>query len=382
MPFLGFRWVVNFVLLAVPIGVTLGILMGLDAGRSANGDKPLFTQPDNPGTIPKNNGITPMVSCDKAMGLHPLSKGQEYTLWGAVTFLAAVTGFVSLCSAGGGILNPILGPSSAFSDYNTPTQYADDFVLNLVNPNQWGWTEGTDGALCMNVTTFNNQTYATEFSAPEFYVTWRYPPGPPTQPVHAFPNIKVDGSVLPVSLASLTDVDVDVEWFYSVGNYTTGGTTASATVAAELAENETNTNCAIDMFLDDDKDKAKDSTQAKYEIMVWLGTFGAATQPIGLPAGAIATETINGTTFELFYGQNGNQQHVLTWMSTAPVAHFVGDLGPLFSRLISMDRADFPTSATYMGYMGLGSEALSATEVVTFHVTQLSIEIKASSASS
>ncbi|KAJ0135149.1 hypothetical protein CTA2_2374 [Colletotrichum tanaceti] len=99
MPFLGFRWVVNFVLLAVPIGVTLGILMGLDAGRSANGDKPLFTQPDNPGTIPKNNGITPMVSCDKAMGLHPLSKGQEYTL----------------------------------------------------NPNQWGWTEGTDGALCMNV---------------------------------------------------------------------------------------------------------------------------------------------------------------------------------------------------------------------------------------
>ncbi|GKT92162.1 LOW QUALITY PROTEIN: xyloglucan-specific endoglucanase [Colletotrichum tofieldiae] len=79
MPFLGFRWVVNFVLLAVPIGVTLGVLMGLDAGRSANGEKPLFTEPDNPGTIPKNNGITAMVSCDKAMGLHPLSKGQEYT---------------------------------------------------------------------------------------------------------------------------------------------------------------------------------------------------------------------------------------------------------------------------------------------------------------
>ncbi|WQF87653.1 Putative glycoside hydrolase family 12, glycoside hydrolase family 11/12 [Colletotrichum destructivum] len=332
MPFLGFRWVVNFVLLAVPIGVTLGVLMGLDAGRSANGEKPLFTEPDNPGTIPKNNGITPMVSCDKAMGLHPLSKGQEYTL----------------------------------------------------NPNQWGWTEGTDGALCMNVTTFNNQTYATDFSAPEFYVTWRYPRGPETQPVHAFPNIKVDGSILPVSLSSLTNVDVDVEWFYSVGNYTTGGTTASSTVAAELEENDTNTNCAIDMFLDDDKEKSKDSTKAKYEIMVWLGTFGAATQPIGYQAGAgvITTETINGTTFELFYGQNSQQQYVLTWMSTAPVPHFVGDLAPLISKLTTMNRANFPTTATYMGYMGLGSEALSATDVVTFHVTQLSMEIKASSTSS
>lgn len=88
MPFLGFRWVVNFVLLAVPIGVTLGVLMGLDAGRSANGEKPLFTEPDNPGTIPKNNGITPMVSCDKAMGLHPLSKGQEYTRKPSPPFLS------------------------------------------------------------------------------------------------------------------------------------------------------------------------------------------------------------------------------------------------------------------------------------------------------
>ncbi|GJC84313.1 endoglucanase cel12A [Colletotrichum liriopes] len=320
MPFLGFRWVVNFVLLAVPIGVTLGVLMGLDAGRSANGEKPLFTEPDNPGTIPKNNGITAMVSCDKAMGLHPLSKGQEYTL----------------------------------------------------NPNQWGWTEGEDGLLCMNVTTFNNQTYATDFSAPEFYVTWRYPRGPETQPVHAFPNIKVDGTILPVSISSLTNVNVDVEWSYSVGNYTTDGAAATDTDEAELTENDTNTNVAIDMFLDDDKDSAKDSTKAKYEVMVWFGTFGAATQPIGYQngAGAITTETINGTSFL--------EQYVLTWKATTTIEHFVGDLAPLVTKLTSMNRANFPTSATYLGYMGLGSEALSATKVVTFRVPTLTMEIKAS----
>lgn len=52
------------------------------------------------------------------------------------------------------------------------------------------------------------------------------------------------------------------------------------------------------MFLDDDKNSAQDSTKAKYEVMVWFGTFGAATQPIGYQngAGALTTETINGTT--------------------------------------------------------------------------------------
>ncbi|KAI3539479.1 hypothetical protein CPAR01_00829 [Colletotrichum paranaense] len=329
MPFLGFRWVVNFVLLAVPIGATLGILIGIDAGRSSNGQSPIFTEPDNPGTTPKNNGITAMVSCDKAMGLHPLSKGQEYTL----------------------------------------------------NPNQWGWTEGTDGLLCMNVTTFNNQTYDTDFSAPEFYVTWRYPRGPETQPVHAFPNIKVDGSSLPVSIPKLSNINVDVEWSYSVGNYTTDGAAATNTDETELTDNDTNTNVAIDMFLDDDKTSAQDSTKAKYEVMVWFGTFGAATQPIGYQngAGALTTETINGTTFQLFFGQNSLSQYVLTWKATATIEHFVGDLAPLLTKLTTMTNANFPTTSTYLGYMGLGSEALSATNVVTFRVPTLSMEIKASS---
>ncbi|KAF6814717.1 xyloglucan-specific endoglucanase [Colletotrichum plurivorum] len=332
MGFLGFRWLVNFGLLALPIGVTLGILIGLEASRSANGDPPLFTNPDVP--VPKpNNGITALVSCDKAMGLHPESKGQEYTL----------------------------------------------------NPNQWGWTEGEDGLLCMNVTTFNNQTYATDYSAPEFYVTWRYPQGPATQPVHAFPNIKVDGSTLPMEISKVSQIKVDVEWSYGVGNYTTDGAAATKTDKTALVdENLTNTNVAIDMFLDDDKDAAKDSTKAEYEVMVWLATFGLATQPIGYEAGTgvLATETVNGTTFSLYAGQNSLKQYVLTWVAPN-TEHFVGDLTPLVKKLtdstITKTGVKFPTTATYLGYMGLGSEALSAKEVVTFRVPTLSIDIKGSS---
>ncbi|KAI8168590.1 putative xyloglucan-specific endo-beta-1,4-glucanase A [Colletotrichum sp. SAR 10_65] len=336
MGFLGFRWLVNFGLLALPIGVTLGILLGLDASRQASGGAPLFTgDPTTPGSTPNNNGITAMVSCDKAMGLHPLSKGQEYTL----------------------------------------------------NPNQWGWAEGTDGALCMNVTTFNNQTYATDFSAPEFWVTWRYPRGPETQPVHAFPNIKVDGTVLPLEISKISKIAVDVEWSYAVGNYTTDGDSATTTDETALTENDTNTNVAIDMFLDDDKTSAQNSTLAAYEVMVWLATFGSATQPIGYKSGsgALTTKAINGTTFTLYGGQNSLKQYVLTWVAPT-TEHFVGDLTELVTTLTDLPASvtalatdvKFPTTATYLGYMGLGSEALSATKVVTFRVPTLSIDIASS----
>ncbi|TDZ13576.1 putative xyloglucan-specific endo-beta-1,4-glucanase A [Colletotrichum spinosum] len=331
MGFLGFRWLVNFGLLALPIGVTLGILLGIQGHRTATGQPPLFN-PD-PTTPKKNNGITAMVSCDKAMGLHPESTGQEYTF----------------------------------------------------NPNQWGWTEGTDGLLCLNVTSFNNQTYANDFTAPEFWVTWRYPRGPETQPVHAFPNVKVDGTVLPIAISALSQIAVDVEWSYSVGNYTTDGAAATKTDEAALTENDTNTNVAIDMFLDDDKEAAKDSTKAEYEVMVWLATFGAATQPIGYEAGAgvLATQAINGTTFSLYAGQNSLKQYVLTWVASATTEKFVGDLAPLVAKLtdstITKTGVKFPSTATYLGYMGLGSEALSAKSVVSFRVPTLSIDIKATS---
>ena len=143
----------------------------------------------------------------------------------------------------------------------------------------------------LKVTAFNNGSYATDTTAPEFFVTWQYPQGPETQPVHAFPNIKVDGSVFPVELSSISSIKVDIEWTDGVGN-----DTASSTDETALTANSVNTNVAIDMFLDSDKTSAEDSTKAKFEMMVWLAAFGAATQPIGLSAGAVTTETVNGTT--------------------------------------------------------------------------------------
>lgn len=148
----------------------------------------------------------------------------------------------------------------------------------------------TNGFCSLKVTTFNNETYATTQSAPGFSVTWQFDPGPSTQPVHAFPNIMVD-DVLPIELDKMTKVDLDLHWTYGVGN-----TVASSTDSSSLTADDLQTNVAIDMFFDSDKNNAGNSALAKYEVMVWFADFGASAQPIGLSAGAVTTKTLNGTT--------------------------------------------------------------------------------------
>lgn len=140
------------------------------------------------------------------------------------------------------------------------------------------------------VTAFHNQTYATNTTAPKFSVTWQYPQGPESQPVHAFPNAQISSS-LPAELQSLQHLKLDLEWTYGVGNEA-----AAVTDEAALTTNNVNTNVAVDMFIDSDKAKAQNSSLAGFEVMVWFAAFGTAAQPIGLKSGIIATHTLNATT--------------------------------------------------------------------------------------
>lgn len=66
---LNLRWIVNASLLAFPIAVTLGVLMGIQTGRKAAGKPPLWV----------DNGITKSQYCQKSYGITPASIGLEYT---------------------------------------------------------------------------------------------------------------------------------------------------------------------------------------------------------------------------------------------------------------------------------------------------------------
>lgn len=141
------------------------------------------------------------------------------------------------------------------------------------------------------MTTYNNETYPTKQTAPGFYVTWQFDPGPSTQPVHAFPNIMVD-DVLPIELDKMTQVNLDLHWTYGVGN-----TVASSTDKDSLTAQNLQTNVAIDMFFDSDKTNATKSTAAGFEVMIWFAMVGAAAQPIGYSKdNPVTTKTLNGTT--------------------------------------------------------------------------------------
>lgn len=84
----------------------------------------------------------------------------------------------------------------------------------------------------------------------------------------------------------------------------------------------------------------------------------------------------NRSVSNLYVGQNSLKQHVLTWVAKNTTEKFHGDLMPLVTKLMGMRGANFPKTTDYLGYMGLGSEALSTSEPVTFWVPELSIDIR------
>jgi expansin (peptidoglycan-binding protein) len=91
----GVGLLINAVLVAIPVGGSVGALMGIDAHRAATGQKPLFTGGNNDdsgsgtGTgggssggsdpTPNDNRISTISHCDLSYGIIPPSKTEQYT---------------------------------------------------------------------------------------------------------------------------------------------------------------------------------------------------------------------------------------------------------------------------------------------------------------
>ncbi|KGO71233.1 Glycoside hydrolase, family 12 [Penicillium italicum] len=336
----GIGLLVNAVLVAIPVGGSVGALMGLDAHRAATGQKPLFTggnNSDGSGSIGTggggggsdstggggghntitNNGVEHTQYCDLSWGITPPSKSEQYTL----------------------------------------------------NPNQWGVTaDSTGNGLCMNITTLVNQTYAAQ-TAPEFSITWQFNPGPETAPVHGYPNVRVD-DVLPKEMDKITELNLDMSWTYGVGD-----TTAASTDVQALAKENLATNVAIDMFLDADADTAKNGTQAKFEVMVWFWMSNVEAQPHGW-GHPVINRTLEGTEFTLYAGKNDNEQYVLSWVTESILEKFTGDIYPLITDLYNLEGSEYPAKDDYLGSLSFGTEVYSVNSNVTFWSERFKIDIK------
>lgn len=295
-------------LFILPIAVTVGVLVGLETYRVNHGQKSLF-----PGD--QDNAITTQMYCQKEYGITP-----------------------------------------------DPGRYT-------FNPNQWGVTGADQLNLCMNVSTNDNNTYATDITAPAFTTTWQFPQGPVTEPVHAFPNAKLTVSEIPVTLSNVSSLTLDVEWSYGVGNTAAPNGTVDPTLdAAGL-----NANVCVDMFLDPVEAQSGLTDKAAYEVMVWLGRWGPATLPIGYAQGVAVILTVaDGHSFDLYFGDNSIGQKVFTWVAQSNTTSMNADINPLINELSNHGG---PTTTDHLGYVAFGTEALYSLQNVTLSVPRLSMDL-------
>lgn len=132
----------------------------------------------------------------------------------------------------------------------------------------WPWSISTDITGGQVGDSPPDQINSTAFSA-----TWAWDKS--INSVHSYPNAYLESSVLPLQLMNLSSLVVDVDWSYKTAN------------SDESVGHVASANVAVDMFVDGDPTQANSTDKPEFEVMVWLGDYGAA-HPIGFAGGVHA----------------------------------------------------------------------------------------------
>lgn len=125
-------------------------------------------------------------------------------------------------------------------------------------------------------------------------------------------------------------------------------------------------NVALDLFLSSTSDGSPE-----YEIMIWVGAIGGA-GPISSTGSPIATPTVNGVTWDLYYGLN-SQMKVYSFVAPTQQTAFSADLVDFVDNLVSAQ--GMPTSQ-YFQTIGAGTEPFQGSNAV-FTTTKFSVTVPA-----
>ncbi|KAH6654818.1 concanavalin A-like lectin/glucanase domain-containing protein [Truncatella angustata] len=96
-----------------------------------------------------------------------------------------------------------------------------------------------------------------------------------------------------------------------------------------------------------------------YEIMIWLAAIGGAL-PISSTGNAIATVTLEGHSFKLYYGLNGGVK-VYSFVASSPVYSFSGDVKKFLTYLTSKQGVD---ANSWVTHLQAGTEPFTGSNVV------------------
>lgn len=93
--------------------------------------------------------------------------------------------------------------------------------------------------------------------------------------------------------------------------------------------------------------------------MVWLAALGGA-GPISSTGSAIATATIGGNSYKLYYGLNGSTK-VYSFVATSTINSFSGDIMDFFDYLTSNEGV---STSMYITSLQAGTEPFTGTDAV------------------
>lgn len=122
---------------------------------------------------------------------------------------------------------------------------------------------------------------------------------------------------------------------------------------------------AYDMFT-----SSTASGSAEYEVMIWLAALGGA-GPISSTGSPIATPTIAGKSWKLYYGLNGSMK-VYSFVASSQITSFSGDLLDFFKYLESSQGM---SSSQILQSIGAGTEPFTGSSAV-FTTNAYSVVVK------
>nr|POF12952.1 udp-glucose 6-dehydrogenase 3 [Quercus suber] len=195
--------------------------------------------------------------------------------------------------------------------------------------------------------------------------SWRTNPAA----VRAFPNIGIHSSSLPVQVSDLETLEISSSWTLAPSSLISG-TSMDPTVepnSGAIAANNVQCNVVLDMFADEDERRSYTSSEQRYELMVWFGSWGAAARPIGSsqPRDPLTIVMLGASAFTLFNGTNTNGQTVFSWVSNTTLTTFSLDIAPLIGFLVAND---YMPADAFLGTLQFGSETSFASGEVNFTV--------------
>ncbi|PYH93911.1 xyloglucanase 2 [Aspergillus ellipticus CBS 707.79] len=212
------------------------------------------------------------------------------------------------------------------------TATVGDFI---VYNDLWGEDNASSGSQCTGVDSYSGDEVS-------WHTSWSWEGG--SSDVKSYANAALQFTS--TQLNCISSIPSTWKWSYS-----------GSDIVADVS---------YDMFLGSTSDSSSD----EYEIMVWLAALGGA-GPISSTGSAIATPTINGVTWKLYSGPNGDTT-VYSFVAESTTESFSGDMMDFFTYLIDNEGV---SDELYLTTLEAGTEPFTGSDAeLTVSTYSVSVE--------